>query len=247
MQCRVFNCGSRRSKGSKVSFFSFPEDDATAFRWVEFCRQEKPFNLNTSAICMKHFTFNDFMGFTKRPLLRRGAVPTIYECDIPAAVSRPQDDSIEDLLYSCEVVLSEADKEYRPEDGTVDAPTSQIRCFYYDTNFQQEEVLKTEVETLKRENALLKKENHKQSIELASLKRESNQQLKRNSSELEALQKRLAEMAAEIKNVEHTLAGTFTKRQITKMKVGTKRRKMTQKDIAKSLALYAGSIVQNLK
>ncbi|XP_054744429.1 uncharacterized protein LOC129248841 [Anastrepha obliqua] len=95
MKCRVLNCKSTNFSTSKCSFFSCPADDAVAGKWVEFCRQTKHFNLYTSVVCMKHFTDNDFqnlgqykMGLATYLKLNRGAVPTIYNCDEPAAESQ---------------------------------------------------------------------------------------------------------------------------------------------------------------
>ncbi|XP_036322171.1 52 kDa repressor of the inhibitor of the protein kinase-like [Rhagoletis pomonella] len=165
MKFRVLNCDSRQGSASKCSFFSFPRNDAVARKWVEFCGQVKPFNLDTSFICMKHFTDDDYQnvmqykaGLAKRPLLRRDAVPSISVCAIPVAESQPHDDHNMEVLElgSCEVV--ESNTEYRPKDGTLDASTSPIRNWvYYDGDLQEVEMLKAEVATLKRENAILKK------------------------------------------------------------------------------------------
>ncbi|XP_036347511.1 uncharacterized protein LOC118756884 [Rhagoletis pomonella] len=194
---------------------------------------------------MKHFTDKDYMRTASRPSLRRDAMPTIFEWKIdPAPVCESQNDSVEEIieLQNCEVGLNEGDKVYRPRDGTLDASTSPIRnCVYYDSDLQEVEVLKVEVETFKRENAHLKKETEKQCTELATLKRESDLQLKRHAWKMESLQKRLDEMAAQMKNVEDALASIFTKGQIAKLKSGSKRRKWAEEDIAKSISLYAAS------
>ncbi|XP_017480739.1 PREDICTED: uncharacterized protein LOC108370017 [Rhagoletis zephyria] len=99
-------------------------------------------------------------------------------------------------------------------------------CVYYDSDLQEVEVLKVEVETFKRVNAHLKKETEKQCTELATLKRESDLQLRRHAWKMESLQKRLDEMAAQMKNVEDALASIFTKGQIAKLKSGSKATKM---------------------
>ncbi|XP_018786371.1 PREDICTED: uncharacterized protein LOC108967409 isoform X2 [Bactrocera latifrons] len=87
MKCAVANCRSdNHSKASNCSFYIFPSNMELAKKWVEFCRREDYFNPKTSFICMKHFTRGDFgnslqfeMGYARNRLLKRGAVPSIYE------------------------------------------------------------------------------------------------------------------------------------------------------------------------
>lgn len=64
IQCVVAFCKSnaliKRKEGEKISFHNFPKNESFRKKWIKFCRREKTFNPDTSRICSKHFTKNDY-------------------------------------------------------------------------------------------------------------------------------------------------------------------------------------------
>ncbi|XP_017471709.1 PREDICTED: THAP domain-containing protein 2-like, partial [Rhagoletis zephyria] len=87
MKCAVLNCHTDyKVKASECSLFSFPVNPVLRKEWIQFCRQNKDYNFSTAYICMEHFVREDFenivqfeMGFAKKRILKREAVPSIYK------------------------------------------------------------------------------------------------------------------------------------------------------------------------
>ena len=85
--CAVSTCHSwekgRRESG--LAFFRFPKDKALRTAWLHRCGRKDEFNLDSTAVCSKHFLPTDYdpsylvkrtLLPDTRPRLRSGAVPS---------------------------------------------------------------------------------------------------------------------------------------------------------------------------
>ncbi len=63
--CAIASC----SNPDDVSYFTFPKDDTVKKIWVRKCKRSDNFNPETSRICEKHFTADDFERNLKSELL----------------------------------------------------------------------------------------------------------------------------------------------------------------------------------
>ncbi|XP_017482251.1 PREDICTED: 52 kDa repressor of the inhibitor of the protein kinase-like isoform X2 [Rhagoletis zephyria] len=240
MKCAVANCDSENYRQAcDISFFSFPTDEALARKWMQFCRRGSALlNPKSSYVCMKHFSSEDIennrqfeMGFAKKRLLKRGAVPSIYPEDGETSqraesVQREEYKQIvSELLQQSEpVAVNEAEANNsanvvpidenveNKENSLVDANLSEIpatstprKVFYYDSSLEEVEELEAQLKRLKRENKTLLMNNKKKDMELAALQQKYGNEKKKHDYEVEQLKKRLDEYEDMCKNMESKL------------------------------------------
>ncbi len=82
MYCCVPLCDTSSRFNSVVSFHTFPLDKETSKKWIHYIRRED-FNITTNTrVCSRHFKSDDLIEPstpTGRRLLKKGAVPTLFE------------------------------------------------------------------------------------------------------------------------------------------------------------------------
>ncbi|XP_058647728.1 THAP domain-containing protein 2-like isoform X2 [Onychostoma macrolepis] len=82
MYCCVPLCDTSSRFNSVVSFHTFPLDKETSKKWIHYIRRED-FNITPNTrVCSRHFKSDDLIEPstpTERRLLKKGAVPTLFE------------------------------------------------------------------------------------------------------------------------------------------------------------------------
>ncbi len=82
MYCCVPLCDTSSRFNSVVSFHTFPLDKEISKKWIHYIRRED-FNITTNTrVCSRHFKSDDLIEPstpTGRRLLKKGAVPTLFE------------------------------------------------------------------------------------------------------------------------------------------------------------------------
>ncbi|XP_058621123.1 uncharacterized protein LOC131533086 [Onychostoma macrolepis] len=82
MYCCVPLCDTSSRFNSVVSFHTFPLDKETSKKWIHYIRRED-FNITPNTrVCSRHFKSDDLIEPstpTGRRLLKKGAVPTLFE------------------------------------------------------------------------------------------------------------------------------------------------------------------------
>uniref|UniRef100_W8C255 THAP domain-containing protein 5 n=1 Tax=Ceratitis capitata TaxID=7213 RepID=W8C255_CERCA len=251
MKCAVLNCKSTNlSRASDFSFFRFPSEPTLLEKWMKFCRRKNKFNPSTSVMCMNHFTPDDIenrqkfeMGFSKRRLLKNGAVPTLYkdnvEQEIDEATKLENKRIVDELLkqYDADLTKAEELKEttidisenmdediedfLKNEHTLIENQESQnpLHVSYTQNSGEVSDTEQKLIE-LKRANDALQKENSQHRIELAAAKRILIGEQRRHRYAVQALSKRLTIVETQKKNYEKKLESIFSKSQIEMIKNG---------------------------
>uniref|UniRef100_A0A0A1X4A5 Zonadhesin n=1 Tax=Zeugodacus cucurbitae TaxID=28588 RepID=A0A0A1X4A5_ZEUCU len=267
MKCAVANCSSRKID-KDISFFAFPLNEELAKKWANFCRRKKPFNYQKGLICMKHFAKEDIrnavkfeMGFAKRPLLKRGVLPTIFKEEVISPKSKEKaqrrenrrivremlkqydgknncaalvtDDSSMESMES--VDLTESNAQLVDMNNTIETPTS-LEPFLetHRTPLTEFEDVETKLEEQQKEIKELQQENERQQEEIAVVKHQLDV-MRLKTAELE---KRVTRAEGDNQALEKSLLKFLSKSQLSFLKYGTQRYSWSEADVEIAKFVY---------
>ncbi|XP_011195567.2 uncharacterized protein LOC105220774 [Zeugodacus cucurbitae] len=267
MKCAVANCSSRKID-KDISFFAFPLNEELAKKWANFCRRKKPFNYQKGLICMKHFAKEDIrnavkfeMGFAKRPLLKRGVLPTIFKEEVISPKSKEKaqrrenrrivremlkqydgknncaalvtDDSSMESMES--VDLTESNAQLVDMNNTIETPTS-LEPFLetHRTPLTEFEDVETKLEEQQKEIKELRHENERQQEEIAVVKH----QLDVMRLKMAELEKRVTRAEGDNQALEKSLLKFLSKSQLSFLKYGTQRYSWSEADVEIAKFVY---------
>ncbi|KRG06693.1 uncharacterized protein LOC26527160 isoform X2 [Drosophila mojavensis] len=220
---------------------------------MEFCgKWPRQNNCPIWKVCEAHFESECLIGkvqcgpgFSRKLLLKPGAVPTI-KADPDGANIRHRTQRSEDHKRRQLVKQILANKENVCEPAVIEEDNVRLleaETLLEDINnnnvFQNE--LKERIMLLESQIRALQSENQKLQTALRDKGYAHDKELRKKEFEFSELQRKFEKVENDSKNMENSLKIIFTERQITKLKNKDRRQNWNTDDIARSIIFYSAS------
>lgn len=248
--CAVTGClsYSRKTKGTDVSYHSFPKDINMQKVWVTKCRRKDSFSISTATVCSLHFTADDYvrdlraelLHLPPRKILKPEAVPSV---NIPGSVSSVSlntsaDDTIPpnraDRLHARQTRQSALEHlaNVSPKKRKIDQMSATEEC---DIDSEKIRELTKRVEDLEYRNSRLSAMCNKLTYREKCLKIKVKACVDKLKHQQKCQKKKVQEKVTEV------LGKLFSKTQINCLLSGKKQSKWQREDICKAVTLRAVS------